>query len=169
MPGSKTVVIAGVGPGLGASLARRFAKEGCRVGLLARSTTFIERLAAELKGGGVEAVAAACDIADAAQVARGFEQVRAGLGAVDILVNHASAGGPFNRGLLDTALEDFERAWRVSAWGALLCCRQAAPDMLKRGAGTILFTGATSSVRRGSAGLQQREVRRARAGPIAGP
>jgi NAD(P)-dependent dehydrogenase (short-subunit alcohol dehydrogenase family) len=62
-------------------------------------------------------------------------------------VNHASAGGPFNRGLLETAPEDFERAWRVSAYGALLCCQQVVPDMLRREAGAILFTGATSSVR----------------------
>lgn len=147
MPISRTAVIAGVGPGLGASLARRFAKEGCRVGLLARSSLFPDRLAAELEKTGVKALAVACDIGQPAQVADAFKQVRERLGPVSILVNHASAGGPFGRGVLDTALEDFERGWRVSTYGALLCCREAVPDMLNHGGGSILFTGATSSVR----------------------
>ena len=147
MPISSTAVIAGVGPGLGASLARKFAKEGCRVGLLARSSAFTDRLAAELEKTGVKALAVACDIGEPVQVSGAFKQVRERLGPVGILVNHASAGGPFGRGVLDTALEDFERGWRVSAYGALLCCRGAVPDMLKHGGGSILFTGATSSVR----------------------
>lgn len=147
MPVSRTAVIAGVGPGLGASLARKFATEGCRVGLLARSLDFIDSLAAELKQGGTDAVALSADVANPAQVTRAFEQIRGKLGAIDILVNHASAGGPFNRGLLDTAPEAFERAWRVSAYGALLCCQQVVPHMLRQGGGAILFTGATSSIR----------------------
>jgi NAD(P)-dependent dehydrogenase (short-subunit alcohol dehydrogenase family) len=147
MPVSKTALIAGAGPGLGASLARKFAREGCKVGLLARSSDFTKSLAAELKQSGADAVAVSADISNPAQVARGFEHVRRKLGAIDILVNHASAGGPFNRGVLDTPPEDFERAWRVSAYGALLCCQQVVPDMLKRSAGAIFFTGATSSVR----------------------
>lgn len=140
-------MIAGVGPGLGASLARRFAKEGCRVALLARSGEVIEALSAELRRNGAQAAAVRTDLTEESQVRRAFEAVRSQLGPVDILVNHASGAGPSNRGALDTSPADFERAWRGSAWGALLCCQQAFPDMLKRGGGTILFTGATSSVR----------------------
>ncbi len=147
MPSPKTAVIAGVGPGLGAALARKLGKQGCRLGLLARSTAFVGELAAELEKTGVQALAAACDLAEPEQVSAAFKRLRARLGPVDILINHASAGGPFNRGLLDTPLEDFERAWRVSALGALQCCREVVPDMLQRGGGSILFTGATSSVR----------------------
>jgi NAD(P)-dependent dehydrogenase (short-subunit alcohol dehydrogenase family) len=147
MPSSRTAVIAGVGPGLGAALARRFGKEGCRLGLLARSAAFIGELAAELGKGGVTAQAAACDLAESEQVSGAFKRVRDQLGPVDILINHASAGGPMGRGLLETSLADFERAWRVSALGALQCCREAVPDMLQRGGGSIIFTGATSSVR----------------------
>ncbi len=147
MPSSRTAVVAGVGPGLGAALARKFGKEGCRVGLLARSTAFIGKLAAQLEKSGVQALAVACDLAEPEQVSGAFKRVRERLGPVDILINHASAGGPFGRGLLETPLADFERAWRVSALGALQCCREAVPDMLRRGGGSILFTGATSSVR----------------------
>ena len=143
----KTAVIAGVGPGLGAALARKFGKEGCRVALLARSRDYLQELASQLKANGTQALPVQMDITDPVQVARGFERVRQELGLVDILVCHASSGGPFNRGVLETSPEDFERAWRVTVYGALLSCQAAVPDMLKRQDGCILFTGATSSVR----------------------
>jgi NAD(P)-dependent dehydrogenase (short-subunit alcohol dehydrogenase family) len=117
------------------------------LGLLARSPEFIGSLAAALKNKGVQALALPGDVSKPAQVASAFRHVRDEFGPVEILVNHASAGGPFNRGLLETPLEDFERAWRVSVYGGLLCSREVVPDMLKRRRGSILFTGATSSVR----------------------
>jgi NADP-dependent 3-hydroxy acid dehydrogenase YdfG len=86
----RTAVIAGVGPGLGASLARRFAEEGCRVALFARSTDYIEELADELPDPG-EGLAVTVDLRDVASIRAGFETVREAFGAVDVLVNHASA------------------------------------------------------------------------------
>ena len=85
----RTAVIAGVGPGLGASIARKFVAEGCQVGLLARSPEFIFDLAGEL---GEDALAVPTDITDRSQVAGAFETVREAFGPVDILVNHASGG-----------------------------------------------------------------------------
>lgn len=87
-------MIAGVGPGLGASLARKFAKEGCRVALLARSGEVIEALSAELRRNGAQAAAVRTDLTEESQVRRAFEAVRSQLGPVDILVNHASGAGP---------------------------------------------------------------------------
>ena len=71
--------------------------------------------------------------------------MREKLGPVDILVNHAgnAAWGHFS----DLTPEDFEQSWRVCTLGAFLCSQQAVPDMLDRGSGTILFTGATSAIR----------------------
>ncbi|WP_435155571.1 SDR family NAD(P)-dependent oxidoreductase [Haladaptatus sp. DFWS20] len=138
---SRTAIIAGVGPGLGASLARKFAEEGCSVGLFARSRDYVEMLAEELP---TPAVAVEVDISDPEQVARGFERVRDELGPVEILVNHAS-GATWN-GLRDCSTDEFEQAWRVAAYGGFLCSKEALPDMLDNG-GTILFTGATSAVR----------------------
>ncbi|WP_408957492.1 SDR family NAD(P)-dependent oxidoreductase [Natrinema sp. 74] len=137
-----TAVIAGVGPGLGASLARTFVAEGCQVGLFARSTDFLEELSSDL---GDDAVAVPTDITDPAQVEAGFDAVRDAFGPVDVLVNHAS-GGAWS-GLRDISPEAFESAWRTSAYGALLCSQEAVDDMLAGDGGTIVFTGATSAVR----------------------
>jgi NAD(P)-dependent dehydrogenase (short-subunit alcohol dehydrogenase family) len=142
----KTAIISGVGSGLGAALVRKFAQQGCQVALLARSANYIQTLATEqLQQKGVKALAIPTDITNPQQVANSFAEVKEKLGPVDILVNHAgnAAWGMFS----DLTLEDFESSWRVCALGSFLCCKHAVPDMLKRGSGTILFTGATSSIR----------------------
>lgn len=135
-------MIAGVGPGLGESLVTTFVDEGCQVGLFARSADSLENLATDF---GAAVCAVPTDITDPEQVTAGFDAVREQFGAIDILVNHASGGG-WN-GLEDTDPAAFERAWRVSSYGALLCSQEAATDMLAAGDGTIIFTGATSAVR----------------------
>jgi NAD(P)-dependent dehydrogenase (short-subunit alcohol dehydrogenase family) len=138
----RVAVVAGVGPGLGAALARKLVKEGCRLGMFARSPGFIGRLTAEL---GSESLAVPADVSDAKQVAAGFREVRRQLGSVEILIAHAS--GSVGEGLMKTTPDQFEQSWRIGVLGAFLCAREAAPDMLKRGRGAIIFTGATSSVR----------------------
>lgn len=141
----RTAVIAGVGPGLGGSLARKFAREGCQVGLFARSPDFIEELAADLEDTIGDGLAVPTDVSDPEQVAQGFDRVREEFGPVDVLVNHAS-GAPW-KGVLDIDREEFDRALRVGVHGALYSSQEAASDMLDGGGGTILFTGATTAVR----------------------
>ena len=141
---TRTAVIAGVGPGLGASLARTFASEGCQVALFARSTEYIEELAADLPDPG-EGLAVTTDLADVDAIREGFEAVREAFGPVDVLVNHASAASW--TGLLDSSVEAFESAWAVGGRGAFVCSQEAVGDMLESGGGTVLFTGATSAVR----------------------
>jgi NAD(P)-dependent dehydrogenase (short-subunit alcohol dehydrogenase family) len=139
----RVAIVAGVGPGLGAALVRKLALEGCRVGMFARSAGLIRKLAAEL---GSNVMAIPTDISDAKQVAAGFRKVREKLGPVEILIAHASGsrGGHLEK----TSPEEFERSWRGTVFGAFLCAREALPDMLKQAGGAIIFTGATSSVRR---------------------
>jgi NAD(P)-dependent dehydrogenase (short-subunit alcohol dehydrogenase family) len=141
---TKTAVVAGVGPGLGAALVRKFVAEGCRVGMLARSRDYLEELQDEL--GEENALAVPADITRDGAVASAFAQVKDRFGPVDILVNHASLSNW--KGLMQITPAEFERAWRVTVLGALHCSRVAATDMLtdNRG-GTILFSGATSSIR----------------------
>ena len=147
---SRTAVIAGVGPGLGESLARKFADEGCAVGLFARSKEYVADLADDLPA---DAVGVEADVSNPDDVEAGFDRVREELGSVDLLVNHASGGSW--KGLRDISAEEFEQAWQVNGYGAFLCSKEAVSDMLGDGGtssqdesgGTIIFTGATSAIR----------------------
>ncbi len=142
---AQTAVIAGVGPGLGESIARKFSAEGCDVGLLARSGDYLAELAADLSTGDTRATAAPTDISDAEQVERAFATIRDELGPVDILVNHASGGAW--QGITDISIDAFEDAMLIGPFGGFLCSRQAVSDMLDSDGGTIIFTGATSAIR----------------------
>ncbi|WP_284012817.1 SDR family NAD(P)-dependent oxidoreductase [Halobaculum litoreum] len=139
-------VVAGVGPGLGESVARRFAAEGCAIGLLARSDDYLDDLASDLP---TRALGVSTDLADAGDIATAFDRVREALGPVDVLVNHASAASW--TGLRDTTLGAFDRAYEVGPRADFLCAQAAVDDMLdeERGApgGTVIVTGATTSVR----------------------
>ena len=135
-------IVAGVGPGLGAALVRKLASESCSIGIFARSPEFISKLAREI---GRNALAIPTDVSNPKEVAAAFHKVRQQLGPVEILI--ANASGSIGKGLTETTPEQFERSWRIGVCGAFLCAREAVLDMLERGAGAIIFTGATSSVR----------------------
>lgn len=141
----KIAVIAGVGPGLGAALARKFVEEGCNVALLSRSSAYIKNLSTRLAKSGRTVIPIPTDITEPEQVDQSFDRIRDELGDPDILVNHAgnAAWGSF----ADLTPEAFEGAWRVCTLGGFLCSKQVVPGMLKKGGGKILFTGATSAVR----------------------
>jgi NAD(P)-dependent dehydrogenase (short-subunit alcohol dehydrogenase family) len=137
-------VVTGVGPGNGAACARRFAREGWQVALVARSEERLRALAAEMPN----ARAYAADVTDAAAVKRTFDRVRADLGRVDALVQNA--GNAVFGGFLEVTAEAMEAAWRVNALSLFLCGREAAADMIARGDGSILVIGATASLRGGA-------------------
>jgi len=138
----RVAIVAGVGPGLGAALARKLVSEGCGVGIFARSSEFIGKLASEI---GTNARAIPTDVSNPKQVAAAFHKARQQLGPVEILI--ANASGSVGEGLMETSPEQFERSWRIGVYGAFLCAREAVLDMLELRAGAIIFTGATSSVR----------------------
>lgn len=137
-------VVVGVGPGNGAAFARRFASEGYRVALLARSTEFTTALAAKLDG----ARAYACDVTDATAVACTFEAIRLELGDVDVLVYNPGVGVWAN--IEEITADAFETSWRANVFGALLTSKQVIPTMKRNKRGCIVFIGATAS-RRGGA------------------
>lgn len=139
----KTVVIAGVGPGLGAALVRRFAEEGGRVAMLARSEDYLARLTKEQPD--LKLLPVPTDLSKAAEITSAFAKVREEFGPIDTLICHASTSAW--SGIEELTAEQFERAWRVTVLGAFLCCKEAARDMIERGRGVILFTGATSAIR----------------------
>jgi len=142
--------VLGVGPGLGAAAARRFARGGHAVALLARTSTSLAEVEKQITGAGGRAVSFAADASDPASVERAFASVREQLGDPEVLVYNASGFAP--GGILDVTPEQFEAVWRVSCLGAFAAARAVVPAMLERGSGTILLTGASAALR-GSAGF----------------
>jgi NAD(P)-dependent dehydrogenase (short-subunit alcohol dehydrogenase family) len=136
--------VVGVGPGNGAAFARRFAREGYAVALLARSTSLSRDLAAELG----DARAFECDVTDASSVARAFASIKAELGEVEVLVYNAGSG--VWGSVEDVSAEQLDAAFRVNTLGCFLAAREVIPAMKRAGKGSILIVGATAS-RRGGA------------------
>lgn len=142
---ARTVVVAGVGSGLGASLVRKFVKEGCRVGMFARSESFLKQLAEEMHDQPGRAFAVPADLTRPEEIAQGFRKVREQWGSVDILIHHA--GNAEWGGLQEITVEQFSEAWNIGPSAGFLCSQEVLPDMLEKKQGVILFTGATSLVR----------------------
>jgi NAD(P)-dependent dehydrogenase (short-subunit alcohol dehydrogenase family) len=136
----RSALIVGTGPGLSASLARLFAREGIAVAVAARRTDKLALLCAE-----TGAHAYACDAADPASVAALFTAVEAAQGAPDVVVYNASnrVRGPVAE--LDPAA--VLQAIEISAFGAFLVSQQALRRMLPKGSGAILLSGATAGVK----------------------
>ena len=139
---AQIAVVIGAGPGLGASVAARFAREGFSVAVVARKQ---DTLASAVERSGASARAYAADITDAAAVSSLFARVRADLGPPDVLVYNA---GAFQMGgILELSPDDFARCWNANCLGGFLCAREVLPAMVERGRGTIVLTGATASLR----------------------
>ena len=133
--------IVGIGPKNGAAFARRFAAEGYGIALLSGSTTFSDELARELG----DARAYACDASDPESVVAAFAAVQEDLGPINVLIYNAGSGSW--KTVDELTPEEFERGWRVNALGALVSSQQVIPAMREQGAGTIVFIGATASLR----------------------
>jgi len=136
--------VVGVGPGLGAALGRRFAKEYA-VALVARGEDKLAAFAKEIEADGGTALAVPADVAKAADISAAFQKIRGQLGEVDALLYNA-AMRPFGK-LMDTKPSTFENTWRVSTFGAFLAAQEVVPAMLKKGSGVIIFTGATAGIK----------------------
>ena len=137
---SETALIIGAGRGLSASLARRCHRDGMQVALAARNVDKLGELKAE-----TGAYTCPCDASDPAGVERLFGALRRELGAVDLVVYNPSARarGP----LIDLDAEAVRQALMVTCYGGFLVGQAAARVMLAQGHGTILFTGASASVK----------------------
>ncbi len=138
-------VVVGAGPGLGSALARRFAAAGMAVAVARRRVDELAGLAEETGGR-----AYACDATDGNSVEALFDSVEHDLGTPALVAYNA---GAYQRGgILEISAEDFERCWRIGCLGGFHVGQAAARRMVPAGQGTILFTGATASLR-GSAGF----------------
>ena len=148
MPSRETAIVFGVGPGLGWALARRFATENMQVAAVARDEAKLNSLIEVAGCDGIRPYGA--DVSSSEDVLRVFDSVDRDLGEADLVVFNAGAFQKDN--VLDIDPADFERCWRIGCLGGLLVGQAAARRMVKRGHGTIIFTGATAALR-GSAGF----------------
>ena len=139
-PTYRSALIVGTGPGLSASLARLFTRNGLAVAVAARQT---DKLAALVKETG--AAAHACNAADPKDVAGLFETLDAQGRTPDVVVYNASnrVRGP----LVELSPDDVRRAIDISAFGAFLVSQQAARRMLAKNHGAILLSGTTAGVK----------------------
>jgi NAD(P)-dependent dehydrogenase (short-subunit alcohol dehydrogenase family) len=144
----KVAAVLGVGPGLGAAVARRFAREGFAVALMARREGSVAGVREEIEGAGGTALAVSADATDPASVAAAFDRVRAELGDPEVFVYNA---GAFQMGgILEVSPEKFDECFKANCAGAFYAAQQVLPAMVEAGRGTVLLTGATAALRGGA-------------------
>jgi NAD(P)-dependent dehydrogenase (short-subunit alcohol dehydrogenase family) len=144
MTDKRVATVIGVGPGLGAALAQRFASDYA-VALVARHEEKLLEFVREISAVGGTALAVPADVSKEQEIVSAFERIRRQLGDTDILLYNA-AMRPFGT-LMETRPSTFENTWRVSTFGAFLVAQQVVPAMLQKQRGVILFTGATAGVK----------------------
>jgi len=134
-------LIVGVGPGLGAALGRRFAKAGAKVALASRRLEPVQEIAKEYG-----ANAYACDATAERSVLDLYAAVERDFGRAPCIVVY-NASGRVRGSVLDLKVAQFREAWDRGCLGGFIVAREAAKRMVPAGRGTILFTGATASVK----------------------
>ncbi|MGD0962928.1 MAG: 3-oxoacyl-[acyl-carrier-protein] reductase [Candidatus Acidiferrales bacterium] len=132
----KVALVTGASQGIGRATSLFLADAGARVAVAARNSEKLSSLVAEIESAAGTALAVSMDVADAAQVKAGFQQLLAKFGRLDILVNNAAI-------IRDTLalrmkLEDWEAVLRTNLTGAHLCMQQALGAMLKQRCGRII-------------------------------
>src|SRR6266436_6383641 len=147
----KTFLSIGTGPGMGLATAERFAGEGFRVILSARNETKTKELAGQLEAKGHKVGVRTVDAAEPSSIAALVSQVESQFAGIDVL--HFNAASLRKATLADQPRETFNYDLAVNIGGAMVAAQAAAPNMIARGSGSILFTG-------GGFGLQPHLTRR---------
>lgn len=146
---SRVVAVTGAASGLGLAVCERLARQGHRIAVLDVDAEAADKAAAQLRAGGSRAVPVQVDVSDRAAVDRAFDEVRAELGSIGILVTSAGVSGfvPFE----DLTAADWTRTLAVNLDGTFHCLQSAIPDMVEAGWGRIVTVssaaGQTGSLR----------------------
>jgi NAD(P)-dependent dehydrogenase (short-subunit alcohol dehydrogenase family) len=141
-------IVAGVGPeaGLGGALCKRLASEGLHVFVAGRTEEKVEQVAGSIRKAGGSATAVVVDATSEKDIVALFERAaKEGNGALDVVIYNAGNAAMGELHDMDAAF--FEHVWRVGCFGGFLVGREAVRRMLPAGRGTVIFTGATASVR----------------------
>jgi NAD(P)-dependent dehydrogenase (short-subunit alcohol dehydrogenase family) len=143
---SQVAWIAGVGAsaGLGAALGRRFAQAGLLAVLTGRNAQRVNTVAAEITDAGGRAMVLAGDVSSGADIGRMAAEVAA-LGSLRAAI--FNAGNAVRGTPLELTPQQFESTWRGNAYAGFLFARAALPGLLAARGGSLLFTGATASLR----------------------
>src|SRR5271166_2796122 len=149
-PGGGVCLVIGAGDGLGGSIARAFAREGLGVCVTRRPrhTDAVDTLAETIRAEGGKAYSFGLDARVEADVAALVERIEREIGAIEVLIFNIGANVRFP--VVETTTQVYSKVWEMAALAGFLTSREAARAMIERGCGTILFTGATASVRGGA-------------------
>jgi NAD(P)-dependent dehydrogenase (short-subunit alcohol dehydrogenase family) len=141
----RVAAVLGVGPGLGAAIARRFAAEGFAIALMARREESVAPVKEDIEDRGGKTTTVSADATDPDSVAAAFGRVREELGDPEVFVYNA---GAFQMGgILDLSPQQFDDCFRANCAGAFYAAQQVLPAMVEDGHGTILLTGASAALR----------------------
>lgn len=141
-------MLVGAGDAIGAAVARRFARGGYAVCICRREAAKSQPLVAELRAAGHRIHAFSVDARQESEVQEIFARVEKEIGAIEACL--FNAGSNVNKPLLETTEKLFFKAWELACYAGFLVGREAARYMVSRGRGSILFTGATASLRGGA-------------------
>ena len=150
MPGSRTdgvALVIGAGDALGGAIARRFARGGMIVVPSRRKTEPLEALARQIEADGGTAHPMACDARDENAMIAMFDRIEDELGPLEACVYNA--GAQHNAPITEMTARIYRQVWETSCFAGFLTGREAARRMVPREKGTIIFTGATASIRGG--------------------
>lgn len=140
-------VVIGAGDATGGAIARRFAREGYIACITRRHLDQLEPLAEQIRAEGGIAHPFACDARSEEQTVGLFERIERNIGPIEVMVFNIGANVRFS--ITETTERVYRKVWEMAALSGFLAGREAAKVMLERGRGTIIFTGATASLRGG--------------------
>lgn len=143
-------LVVGCGDDTGAAIARAFAREGMTACITRRPrhAEALERLAQSIRSEGYEAVALPCDARDEEAMIALFETIESDIAPIEVAVFNIGANVSFP--IAETTAQVYRKVWEMAAFAGFLTGREAAKRMTPRKRGTIIFTGATASLRGGA-------------------
>ena len=141
----KVALVIGAGDATGGAIARRFAREGYTACVTRRSLDKLQPLLDQIRADGGKAQGFASDARHEDEVVALVEQIESTVGPIEVLVFNIGANVPSS--ILDETARKYYKVWEMACFGGFLNGREVARRMVMRGRGTILFTGATASLR----------------------
>ena len=144
----QVAVVIGAGDATGGAIAQRFAREGYLVVATRRHQDALAPLVQKIEENGGKAIGLGCDASDEEAMCGLFSKIESEIGEVGVVVFNIGANVQFS--ITETTGRVYRKVWEMAAFAGFLAGREAAKVMLPRSRGTIIFTGATASMRGGA-------------------